>query len=227
MLMLQRIGWAVLPVGVFLLSAGCAAVAAPYTPDNTIPALQPAFSITISVDENRNGRFTNTAGFAAALPSALQNDPGPGGRPNILTYSLINPPGLTAGDVRLQDGVGGPILDVVRFNPGERCVDGSLGCLLFYSDNIDGFDALADTPGPPFAFYPNTITIPEIGPEGNNRAVYTPVAGQPGFVLGAGGPVTFVLISDAPVPEPASLAILGAGLTGLAIARSRRRRKLS
>src|SRR6476469_4101210 len=76
-----------------------------------------AFSVTITVDENGNGTLTNTSGFSSTLPFALQADPGPGGLSSVLTYSLLNPAGLTAGDVLLQDGIGGPILDVVRFNP--------------------------------------------------------------------------------------------------------------
>jgi PEP-CTERM motif len=219
MLKRQTNGWAALLGAMFLICAGGVAIAGPYS------ANDPPFSVTIRVDENGHGLFTNTAGFSGALPFALQNDPGPGGAANVLTYSLLNPPGLTAGDVlfdapgTLEPGItfGG---DVVRFNPSEICADGSVGCLAFYSDNVDGFDSLADTSGPPGALYANVAHVAEVGVEGNNYAIYTPIAGQPGFVAGAAGPVTYVLISDA--PEPASLGIFLVGLAGLGLAWNRR-----
>jgi hypothetical protein len=178
------------------------------------PASAQGFSVNVTVDENGNGTLTNTTGFFAPLSASLQNDPGPGGLNNVLTYNLLGPLGLTAGDVLLSDvNDGGTILDVVRFNPildaNGVPVDGNL---MFYSDSLDGFDSRADTPAPPNDLYPNFVVVSESGSEGNNLAVYTPVVGQPGFVAGAAGPVTYNLISGGMVPEPCSLGLLLSGL---------------
>ena len=98
------------------------------------------------------------------------------------------------------------VCDVVRFN-GD-------GTLIFYSDNIDGFDAPADTTGKPATLYANQKTCfdffvcGEFGPEGNNRSIYTAAASEPGF--NAAFAPTFIFISD--VPEPGTwLLILGGG----------------
>lgn len=182
------------------------------------PASAQGFSVSITVDELGHGHFSNTNGFTASLPFDLQADPGPGGLASVLTYSLLNPPGLTSGDVLLFDPVTDVFSDVLRFNGGETCGDGSTGCLAFYSDPLDGIDSLADTPTPPQAFYTNSIDLTE-----GAITTYTPTAGEPGFVTGADGPVTYNFISnDDHVPEPASLALLGAGLAGFAAARRRK-----
>lgn len=178
-----------------------------------------AFSVTITVDENGNGRFTNTNGFSSALPGTLAPDPGPGGLAAALTYDLLNPPGLVAGDLMLLEPGSTDLSDIIRYNSSN-------GTLVFYSDILSGSDSLADT-GFPSASYANTLTLTEIGPEGNNGFTYTPTAGQPGFVAGAGGPVTYVIMSDVggnQIPEPTSLSLVGAAILAMGAGVALRRR---
>jgi len=176
----------------------------------TSASAQAQFSITISLDENCNGSITNTSGFFSALPCSLLTDPGPGGLASALTYGLLNPPGLVAGDLILQEIAGGFNSDIIRFNPTQNG-----GSAVFYSDNLDGPPLdLADT-GFPTALYTNTLTVTEVGPEGLNGFTYTPTSGQPGFVGGAGGPVSYVIKSD--TREPASAALFLAGASFLLV----------
>src|SRR5260370_11705007 len=65
----------------------------------TSASAQAQFSITITFNENCNSSFTNTSGFSSTLPCSFAQDPGPGGLALALTYGLLNPPGLTAGDL--------------------------------------------------------------------------------------------------------------------------------
>ena len=145
--------------------------------------------ILVTVDENGNGQMDGQP-----LSHFIGTDPGPGGLPGVLVYSGL--PTTVQGDVGLFDLDVFSFLDYIRFN-GD-------GTLIFYSDNVDGFDALADTPTPPNAFYPNIVGISEVGPEGANGAFYTPGPTDPGAVLGT--VVTYHFISD--VPEPSSLLLV-------------------
>jgi hypothetical protein len=176
---------------------------------------------TFTFDENGNGAFG---------PGALAPDPALGGLSSALTYQL--PFAVVPGDVLLTEP-GGGLSDVVRFNLlVDGAADDGIGSstLVFYSDNADGKDALADT-GFPSAPYPNLVLIPELGPEGDNGAFYTPGPGQPGFPsltvpVGVDPPqlelsVTYHFISDVSVPEPATLLLLTSGLVGISLLRRR------
>jgi hypothetical protein len=161
----------------------------------------------ISLDELGNGFLLFPGGQPILTHGTLQPDPGPGGLASVMTYNLLGPPSLVAGDVLVHEGtIDGLVLDVLRFNPaGTGGNPAYPASALIYSDNTDGFDAPADTPSPPLAFYTNQANVVETGTEQMNSFTYTPAAGQPGFV--AGFSVTYFVQSD--VPEPSSIALFG------------------
>lgn len=184
-----------------------------------VPAL--AFTVTLTFDENGHGGFVNDAGLQGALPWSLRTDPGPGGLNNVLCYNLLNPPGLVWGDLRLFEPIvgtpGAELSDILRFDPN---VDG--GSIFVYSDISEGVrDGLADV-GFPTGLYDHRLDMFEVGLEGFNGISYTPLPEQPGFVLGAGGPVTYNFMSDV-VPEPGTVFLLLGGLGALGLAAWRRR----
>jgi hypothetical protein len=159
----------------------------------------------ITIDENCNGVIL-FAGPGVPMPCVKLADPGPGGLASAVTYNLLGPPSLVAGDLLLlEPGGGGLISDLIRFNPAGTGNPNYPASIVFYSDTIDGADSLADT-GFPNALYTNTMTVVEVGPEGNNGFVYTPTDGQPGFV--AGFSTTYNILSDSPVPEPATISLV-------------------
>src|SRR5215510_10899830 len=79
---------------------------------------------------------TGTLDFGAPnvpIPTTgvLQADPGPGGLASVLTYNLLGPPALVAGDVLMFDVAEGAILDVIRFNPAGTGSAGYPASVLF------------------------------------------------------------------------------------------------
>jgi hypothetical protein len=184
--------------------------------------------VLVTADENGNGSI-QFIGLTTPMTAVQGQDPGPGGLSNALIY-LLGAPNLVPGDVILSEGPAAALVpsDVIRFvTPTITSltnVDDVLpsSIMVFYSDNGDGVDALADT-GFPTAFFENSVTIAEVGPEGDNGAFYTPTANQPGFVPGFA--VTYHFISDSAAPEPATWAmmLLGFGAVGFAVRRSRKK----
>jgi hypothetical protein len=168
---------------------------------------------TITVDENGHGNITSIGG-SFNTTGTLAADPGPGGLSAALTYNLLGPPSLVAGDLLLDESPG-VLSDIIRFNS----TGSGNGTLVFYSDTSDGADSLADT-GFPTSQYTNTVTLTEVGPEGANGITYIPTANQPGFI--AGFITTYNITSDS-VPEPATLTLL-AGSSLMVLCRRGRRR---
>jgi hypothetical protein len=159
-----------------------------------------------SFDENGNASYNG-----AAVPPGhlLAIDPSGGIAGPVLAYQL--PTLVTPGDLALVEagaGTGATNSDIVRFfnstaNPNQTL-------LLFYSDFGPGDPPtdLADT-GLPFS--PNAFQINEVGPEGNNGALWAPVAGTPGF--DPSGIITqYNIISDVPEPGTGALFLSGVGV---------------
>jgi len=153
------------------------------------------------------GNSSGPSSLPPISPGIMQPDPS-GGLPGpVMVFTVPLP--LLAGDVVLTEGgnpTGGPDSDVVRFwNPTGI----NLTQIIFYSDVSanDPADAPADTGLPPQLI--NPIIIPEVGPEGNNGAIYNPPVGAPGSLPGA--LIQYNIISDGVVPEPGTMALAGLG----------------
>jgi hypothetical protein len=192
----------------------CAAVLAFAAAQSAIAGNANPLTVDITVHEDGTGTFMNSNGVNQPLVSAQQQDPGPGGLANALTFGLLSAPGLVAGDLFLIDPVTMALSDVIRFNPTELIPGQSPGDLVFYS--IAGGGQLADT-GFPSANYANTFSLIE-NPLG--ATVYTPTAGQPGFIAVVPGAATYHIFSEeiaaSGVPETGgTMAFMGLALLAL------------
>ena len=171
----------------------------------------------VFLPENGAGTIQFTGGPVLPLPGVLAPDPGPGGQALALTYNLLGPPSLVAGDLLLLDG--DVLSDVIRFNPAGTAA-GYPASVVFYSalESVGG--ELADV-GFPGSFYANIVRMAE----GALGVVYTPTANQPGYV--AGFAVTYRIESLTAAPEPGSVVLLATGLLGIVGASRVKRRRLS
>ena len=168
----------------------------------TVPLLA-QFQYVFTFDEFGNGNFNGTPvqGVLSADPSGgITSSP-------VLVYTL--PIGLFDGDLLLTEpgAPGNTYSDVVRFwNPTSS----TTSQVIFYSDfsSTDPADAPADVGLPNQLF--NPVVINEIGPEGNNGAVYSPPQNTPGFDY-AGAVIQYNIVSDGVVPEPSTMALAGLG----------------
>jgi hypothetical protein len=170
---------------------------------------------TITLPENGQGTLVFPGGGTFQLAGVLAPDPGPGGLPSALTYNLLGPPSLVAGDVFLfENGIG--ISDIIRFNPAGTGSPGYAASVVFYSlSGGAGQTELADT-GFPTAFYTNNLVLVE---NTSGPTTYTPTSTQPGFISGFS--VTYNLISAVPEPSTISILLAGAIVGGLATRRRR------
>jgi hypothetical protein len=160
-----------------------------------------AFAQILTFDE-----FGNSSGPGIS-PGVMQLDPSGGLPVPVLVYNLSFP--VIPGDLWLTNGVEG-LSDVVRFwNPNGA--SGNSSQIIFYSDfsTADPADSPSDT-GLPQNSLP-ILSIKEVGPEGNNGALYTPIPGNPGSVSGATA-LQYNIISDVPEPSTVALVIAGVGL---------------
>ena len=206
---LRRLSWRAALAGAVVLSAAVVGV-----------AQAQGFNPLITVDEDGHGTQQFPGQPTITMPGVLRADPGPGGLASALTYNLLGPPALTAGDLLIF--LNGGRDDLVRFNPaGTGGVANYPASLVFYSSNLHGgIDSLADTATPPRFLYANTASANE----SNGQVFYNPLRGQPGFISGFN--VAYLITSPVGpaslVPEPATWAMLILGVAMIGAAARRR-----
>jgi len=184
-----------------------------------------ATSLIVNFDENGN-LSTNTGFTTTGVNGTDPFDPGNGLNPLIYVVgSGQNGSNIVVGDVLLREPGATNFSDLLRFyfDPNSH-----LELAIVYSDNDDSNRDKADV-GLPSLFQSNLLTLDETTrADGSNGLFgYIPVVGQqpgapiPGIVVTS---IEWNFTSDAAVPEPASVVLLGCGV-GLVIAGKSRTRR--
>ena len=226
--------------GSLFMAVGMTATAQPLEPgtcagtgcatDGTAAAPDP---MILHFDENGNATIAVNGGPTMTLTGSLMADPANpnGGGTPVLTYLLPQP--VVSGDVSFAEPPAtassctptslSSCSDWLRFTDNTGVINGNAtgagSRMIFYSDfelgelNPD----LADTGFPANIGTGNVFASVEVGPEGNNGFDYLPA--------GVHYPANneYVGISDAAVPEPTSLVLLGSAIAMMGLAKRRRR----
>lgn len=189
----------------FLAALLLAGIVIPLRADGILPG-SPFNSdpFTLNFDENGNGSISINRGEFTPLQGTLAMDPSNGGI-FALTYTL--PPGQTPvvnGDVLVMEPFGAGMSDVIRFTDAAGRLTGiTADRMIYYSDTAEANEFtgdLADTGFPTNVGAGLTNIEEEVGAEGDNHFTHQAL----GNIYNG--------ISDAPVPEPASLILMGSGL---------------